>query len=95
MSNRNRVKIGVAAVIGVAVLAVTPGMSSARTLATWDACPALDTEPMCDLEGHAASNGAGSRPAAVEPAARRDTTDVHVDVTCASRPILQIIACAR
>jgi hypothetical protein len=92
MSNGNGVKTGIAAVIGAAVLAVTPATSSASS--PEDICPAIDTEPVCDLVAQAASNGADSRPATIPLSPRHSTTDVHFDVSCASMPIVRIVACA-
>lgn len=94
MSNGNGLKTGIAAVIGAALLVVTPTMSSAHSPGDWDICPPIDTEPVCDLVAQAASNGAGGQPATVEHSARRSTNDVHVDVSCASRPIVRLIPCA-
>jgi hypothetical protein len=63
MNSRHLTHFGIAAIIGAAVLAITPATSSATSPQSWNVCPATDTEPVCDLATRAASNGAGSRPA--------------------------------
>jgi len=94
MSIRNGIRSGIAAVIGAAVLVVTPAISRAQSPADWAICPAIDTEPVCDLVVHADSNGAGGRPVTVQRSAPRNTADVYIDISCTSRPVLWIVACA-
>jgi hypothetical protein len=94
MSKSIQLKSAIAAVIGTGLLAVTPAISSAHSPAGWHTCPAFDTEPLCDLPTQLASNGSGDRPATVDPLPRRTRSDVHVDVSCTSRPIVLVVACA-
>jgi hypothetical protein len=49
MSNGNGLKTGIAAVIGTAMLVVTPTTSSASSQEGWDICPAIDTQPICEI----------------------------------------------
>jgi hypothetical protein len=93
MRNGTGFKTGIVAVIGAGLLAVTPTISSARSPQGWDICPAIDSEPVCELAAQPAADGAGGRPATVTPPAR-PSNDVAADISCPSRPIYTIVACA-
>jgi hypothetical protein len=49
VSNGNGLKTGIAAVVGTAMLVVTPTTSSASSPEGWDICPAIDTQPICEI----------------------------------------------
>jgi hypothetical protein len=93
MRNSNRFKSGIVAVVGAGLLAVIPTNASAVGQQRWDICPALDTEPVCDLVAQTASNGHGVRPATHVPSPRSSNTS-RGDFSCPSGPGIVIVACA-
>jgi hypothetical protein len=95
MRNVNSVRTGIAAVIGAGLLVVAPTIASALDPQDRDVCPAIDTQPVCDLVAELASDGTGGQRATVAPSPRRNADAVHFDVRCASKTIVRLVPCAR
>jgi hypothetical protein len=91
MNCTNMITTGIAAFLGATLLIATPTTSSASSPTRRDVCPAIDTEPLCDLLRDVANaNGAGLEPAIVGHPTPRD----HAVIDCTGRPIIRVYACA-
>ncbi len=81
MKIRTSIGTGVATVISATLLTFSSAPASAARPDTWDVCPAIDTEALCDLVQHH------------RPASDRAAT-AAVRIRCPGHPIFRVVACA-
>ena len=80
MKIRTSIGTGVAAAISATLLTLSSAPVSAARPDAWDVCPAIDSEPLCNLVRH--HRAASDRPAAAA-----------VRIQCPGHPIFRVVAC--